>query len=85
MEVAHTLLAKLRSFVSRELNEKESEMFATLLAPGVSLAYPATTTPAPGPSGGPGRWRNRSPKLSARAMSGLSAYGASGVRQRRGS
>ena len=39
MEVAHRLLAKLRNFVVEELDEKESEMFATLLAPGVSLAY----------------------------------------------
>lgn len=54
MEVAHTLLAKLRSFVSRELNEKESEMFATLLAPGVSLAYPGDDDTGSGAEWRPG-------------------------------
>jgi hypothetical protein len=39
MEVARSLLAKVRTFVTTQLTDKESEMFATLLAPGVSLAY----------------------------------------------
>jgi hypothetical protein len=39
MEVARSLLAKVRKFVTTELNDEESEMFAALLAPGVSLAY----------------------------------------------
>ena len=39
IEVARRLLAKLRSFVSNELDEAEGEMFASLLAPGVSLAF----------------------------------------------
>jgi hypothetical protein len=39
VEVANNLLAKVRSFVSAELDDEESEMFASLLAPGVSLAY----------------------------------------------
>jgi hypothetical protein len=38
-EVANSLLAKLRTFVSTELDDRESEMFAYLLAPGVSLSY----------------------------------------------
>jgi hypothetical protein len=39
--VANSLLAKLRTFVSTELDDAEAEMFASLLAPGVSLAYAA--------------------------------------------
>jgi hypothetical protein len=39
IEVARRLLAKLRSFVSDELDADEGEMFASLLAPGVSLAF----------------------------------------------
>jgi hypothetical protein len=39
IEVARRLLAKLRSFVSDELDAAEGEMFASLLAPGVSLAF----------------------------------------------
>jgi hypothetical protein len=38
-EVANGLIAKLRAFVSTELDDQENEMFACLLAPGVSLAY----------------------------------------------
>ncbi len=38
-EVANSLLAKVRTFVSTELDDEESEMFASLLAPGVALAY----------------------------------------------
>jgi hypothetical protein len=38
-EVARSLLAKVRTFVSSQLTDEESSMFATLLAPGVSLAY----------------------------------------------
>jgi hypothetical protein len=39
MEVARSLLAKVQHFVSTQLDDDESEMFASLLAPGVSLAY----------------------------------------------
>ncbi len=39
MEVARSLLAKVRTFVTTQLTDRESEMFAALLAPGVSLAY----------------------------------------------
>ena len=39
LEVARSLLAKVRAFVSTQLSDEESSMFATLLAPGVSLAY----------------------------------------------
>jgi hypothetical protein len=39
IEVARRLLAKLRSFVSEQLDAAEGEMFASLLAPGVSLAF----------------------------------------------
>ena len=39
VEVARSLLAKVRTFVSTQLTDEESGMFATLLAPGVSLAY----------------------------------------------
>jgi hypothetical protein len=39
MEVARSLLAKVRTFVRTQLSDEESEMFAALLAPGVSLAY----------------------------------------------
>ncbi|HXW78415.1 MAG TPA: hypothetical protein VEJ84_02895 [Acidimicrobiales bacterium] len=39
IEVARRLLAKLRSFVSDQLDAAEGEMFASLLAPGVSLAF----------------------------------------------
>jgi hypothetical protein len=39
LEVARSLLAKVRTFVSTQLTDEESGMFATLLAPGVSLAY----------------------------------------------
>jgi hypothetical protein len=38
IDVARRLLAKLRSFVSDELDAAEAEMFASLLAPGVSRA-----------------------------------------------
>jgi hypothetical protein len=38
IDVARRLLAKLRSFVSNELDAAEGEMFASLLAPGVSRA-----------------------------------------------
>jgi hypothetical protein len=38
-EVARSLLAKLRRFVTRELDDPEAEMFAVLLAPGVFQAY----------------------------------------------
>jgi hypothetical protein len=39
LEVARSLLAKVRTFVGSQLTDEESAMFATLLAPGVSLAY----------------------------------------------
>jgi hypothetical protein len=39
MEVAKSLLAKVHNFVTTELDDEESTMFASLLAPGVSLAY----------------------------------------------
>jgi hypothetical protein len=39
LEVAHSLLDKVRTFVRTQLTDEESEMFASLLAPGVSLAY----------------------------------------------
>lgn len=39
MDVARSLLAKVRTFVTTQLTDEESEMFAALLAPGVSLAY----------------------------------------------
>jgi hypothetical protein len=39
IEVARRLLAKVRSFVSDQLDAAEAEMFASLLAPGVSLAF----------------------------------------------
>lgn len=39
MEVAKSLLVKVQSFVRNELDDEESKMFASLLAPGVSLAY----------------------------------------------
>jgi hypothetical protein len=39
LEVARSLLAKVRTFVTTQLTDQESSMFATLLAPGVSLAY----------------------------------------------
>ena len=38
-EAAQRLLDKLASFVANELDDEEREMFAKLLAPGVSLAY----------------------------------------------
>jgi len=39
MDVATRLLAKVHNFVTTELDDEESAMFASLLAPGVSLAY----------------------------------------------
>jgi hypothetical protein len=42
LDVARSLLGKVRTFVRTELTDQESEMFATLLAPGVSLAYAET-------------------------------------------
>jgi hypothetical protein len=39
LDVARNLLAKVRNFVSTELDEEESQMFASLLTPGVALAY----------------------------------------------
>jgi hypothetical protein len=39
LEVAKSLLAKVRHFVTTQLDDEESAMFASLLAPGVSLAY----------------------------------------------
>jgi hypothetical protein len=39
MEVARSLLAKVRRFVTTQLTDEESEMFAGLLAPGVAQAY----------------------------------------------
>ncbi len=39
LDVARSLLGKVRTFVKTQLTDQESEMFATLLAPGVSLAY----------------------------------------------
>ena len=37
---ARRLLEKIRVFVSEHLNDEESALFAALIAPGVSLAYP---------------------------------------------
>ena len=37
--VARSLLTKVRTFVSTQLSDEESRMFATLLAPGVLSAY----------------------------------------------
>lgn len=37
---AERLLAKVRSFVAEQLDDDEKALFAVLLAPGVSLAYP---------------------------------------------
>ncbi len=42
LDVARSLLGKVRTFVRTELTDQESEMFASLLAPGVSLAYAET-------------------------------------------
>jgi hypothetical protein len=39
LEVARNLLVKVRTFVRTQLTDEESEMFASLLAPGVSMAY----------------------------------------------
>ena len=39
LEVARSLLTKVRTFVSTQLSDEESRMFATLLAPGVLSAY----------------------------------------------
>ena len=39
LDVARRLLAKVRTFVRTQLDDEESKMFASLLAPGVSLAY----------------------------------------------
>ena len=38
-EVARSLLMKVWTFVSTQLSDQESRMFATLLAPGVLSAY----------------------------------------------
>jgi len=35
---AAAMLAKVRDFVARDLNEEERQLFAALLAPGVALA-----------------------------------------------
>jgi hypothetical protein len=43
--VANRLLAKLRTFVTTELDDEEAEMFASLMAPGVSLAYKEVEEP----------------------------------------
>jgi hypothetical protein len=40
-EAAQRLLQKIRSFVSDELDDDEATLFAALVAPGVSLAYPS--------------------------------------------
>jgi hypothetical protein len=39
LEVARSLLVKVRAFVRTQLTDEESQMFASLLAPGVSTAY----------------------------------------------
>lgn len=64
LEVARSLLVKVRSFVRTQLTEEESEMFASLLAPGVSLAYAEAGddvtgfgAPGPGQSGGEVDWQ----------------------------
>ena len=63
IEVANSLLGKVRSFVSTELDDQESAMFASLLAPGVSLAYAEDEVagfeaPELDDEGGPGvEWR----------------------------
>jgi hypothetical protein len=36
---ALSLIEKLRTFVTEQLNEEEGTLFAALVAPGVSLAY----------------------------------------------
>jgi hypothetical protein len=36
---AARLLAKIRDFVGHELDDEERALFATLIAPGVALAY----------------------------------------------
>jgi hypothetical protein len=38
-DAAHRLLAKLRQFVERELDEEERALFGALVAPGVAKAY----------------------------------------------
>ena len=41
-DAAAALLAKIRDFVARELDEEERTLFAALLAPGVAQAYGET-------------------------------------------
>jgi hypothetical protein len=41
-DAAAALLAKIRDFVARELDEEERMLFAALLAPGVAQAYGET-------------------------------------------
>lgn len=41
-DVVATMLAKIREFVARELDEEERMLFAALLAPGVAQAYGET-------------------------------------------
>jgi hypothetical protein len=38
-DAAQQMLAKLKAFVSRELDEEERALLAVLLAPGVAMAY----------------------------------------------
>jgi hypothetical protein len=38
-EAAQRLLAKVRAFVSGQLDEREAALFAALVAPGVLVAY----------------------------------------------
>jgi hypothetical protein len=40
VDVARRLLDKVRAFVTEDLDEEEGALFAALIAPGVSLAYP---------------------------------------------
>jgi hypothetical protein len=40
IDVARRLLDKVRAFVTEDLDEEEGALFAALIAPGVSLAYP---------------------------------------------
>jgi hypothetical protein len=40
VDVARRLLDKVQAFVRNDLDEEEGALFAVLIAPGVSLAYP---------------------------------------------
>jgi hypothetical protein len=38
-EIAQSLIGKLRQFTAETLDDRERELFATLLAPGIARAY----------------------------------------------